>query len=60
MIIYQCDPKRNQVCSKTHCGWLKNGTAVCFGTSHEEYAALDENGVPIVTGIVKIEGSDSE
>ena len=58
MIIYQCDPERNHVCSKTNCGWLKNGMAVCFNTSHEKYAALDEKGVPIVADIVKIEGSD--
>ena len=58
MIIYQCDPERNHVCSKTNCGWLKNGMSVCFETKHEEHAALDEKGVPIVTDIVKIEGSD--
>ena len=57
IILYQCDPDKNPDCTKTSCGWLKNGPACCFLTSEKKCAARDANGDPIVKDVIK-EGVD--
>jgi hypothetical protein len=46
---------KNTECKKTHCGWLNNGSAVCFNTSKKEFAKLDEHGEAIAKEIIDTE-----
>lgn len=48
VILYLCDPDKNTECSKTHCKYKNSKGAECGNTSKREYAALNENGEPIV------------
>ncbi len=54
--IFECDHEKNTDCTKTHCGWLNNGSAVCFNTSKKEFAKLDEHGEAIVKETIDTEG----
>ena len=57
IILYRCNPDKNPKCTKTGCGWLKNGAERCFMTSEKGCAELNENGEPIIEEILK-EGVD--
>lgn len=43
MILYKCDPKRNETCVKTAC------QTVCFLTRNKDYAVRNPDGSPVIS-----------
>ena len=57
---YRCDPEKNKECKKRGCALVKTRgrrARECKMTSNPEFAALDDNGKPIVEYVV-IRGDD--
>lgn len=56
--IFECDHEKNNECEKSSCGWLKNGSAICFHTRNREFAKLDESGKAIIADVIDVDYPD--